>query len=58
MLKKRLMVRKKADKEHSKKKVRSAAERKRAKTRMQENEMKELAVEAKLGKSLKAGRIT
>jgi ATP-dependent protease HslVU (ClpYQ) ATPase subunit len=51
-------LRKKADKEHSSKKVRSAAARKRAKFRTQENEMSEFNKEAKLSKKLKQGKIT
>lgn len=57
-IKKREMSRKKAEKEHGQKKVRSAAARKRARTRTQMNEQAEMAIEHKLGKKLKAGKIT
>jgi hypothetical protein len=50
MLKKRDILRKKAEKEQGKKKVRSAAERKRARTRREDAEMVELNKEAKLNK--------
>lgn len=57
-LKKRDIVRKKAELEHGRKKVRSLAERKRAKSRQMENTLSELTEERKLQKKLKTGRIS
>jgi hypothetical protein len=57
MLKKRDLTKKKAELEQSRKKVRSLAERNRAKTRTMDNELEELGKEEKLAKKLKSGKL-
>jgi hypothetical protein len=57
-LQKRKALKKKAKKEQGRKKVRSFAERNRAKNRANENMMRELNFEERLDKKLKSGKIT
>jgi hypothetical protein len=56
-LRKRELTKKKAELEQGRKKVRSLAERNRAKNRRMDNELEELAQEEKLSKQLKTGKI-
>lgn len=58
MLEKRKITKKKAEREQGRKKVRSYAERNRAKQRAEQNLMTEVNYEEKLDRKLKAGRIT
>lgn len=56
-MRKRELTKKKAELEQGRKKVRSLAERNRAKNRRMDNELEELAQEEKLSKQLKTGKI-
>ena len=58
MLKKRKIIKAKAEKEQGRRKVRSHAERGRAKKRVIDNDMAEYNFEKKLKKKLKDNKIT